>query len=113
MTSSSGTRPVNSTCPQPQLVAQCDQLVEAVTRADQRERDVVAAELVHDDGGRPHDDVDTVLRAHDADVRGQVTAAPAQLRVGRAAAQLFRVGARADDRDVAGRLAAARIAMSR
>ena len=62
---------------QAQLVAQRHQLVEAVARADQREGDVVAAELVHHDVGGPHHDVHAVLRAHDADVRGQVPAAPA------------------------------------
>ena len=85
-TSSSGARPVNSTWPgQAQLVAQRHQLVEAVARADQRERDVVAAELVHHDVGGPHHDVDAVLRPHDADVGGQEPAAAAQLGVVRAA----------------------------
>ena len=57
--------------------------------------------------GRSHHDVDAVLRAHHADVGGQVTAAAAQLGLRRAALQPVRVGAGPDDGDVSGRLAAA------
>ena len=38
-------------------------------------------QLVHDDVGGPQDDVDTVLRAHHAEVGDQEAAAPAQFRV--------------------------------
>ena len=65
---------------QAELVPQRDQLVEAVARADQREGDVVAAELVDHDVGGPDHDVDPVLRAHDADVGHEEPAPPAQLR---------------------------------
>ena len=61
---------------QAQLVAQGDQVVEAVPGADQREGDVVAPELVDHDVGGPHHDVDSVLRAHDADVGGQEPCGP-------------------------------------
>ena len=98
---------------QAQLVTQCHQIVEAVPRADQREGDIVTAELVHHDVGGPHDDVDAVLRAHDADVGGEELAAPALLRVGLAALQPLRVRAGADDRDVAGALPLRFIAISR
>ena len=54
-----------------QLIPQCHQLAEAVARADQRERDVVAPHLVNHDSGRSHYDVDTVLRSHHADVSGE------------------------------------------
>ena len=67
---------------QAELVAQRHQVVEAVPGTDQREGDVVAAELVHHDVGGPHHDVDAVLRAHDADVGDEVPAAAAQLGVG-------------------------------
>ena len=50
-----------------ELVAERDELVEAVAGPDQREADVVASELVDDDVGRPHDEVDAVLRSHDAE----------------------------------------------
>ena len=91
---------------EPQLIAQRHQVVEAVARADQGEGDVVAAELVHDDVGGPHHDVDAVLRAHDADVGGQEPAAPAQVGVRLAAPQPLGVGSGADDGDVRGALAA-------
>ena len=87
---------------QAQLVAQRHQVVEAVARADQGEGDVVAAELVHDDVGGPHSDVDAVLRAHDADVGGQEPAAPAQVGVRLAAPQPLRIRSGPDDRDVRG-----------
>src|SRR5262249_14137233 len=67
---------------QAQLVTQDHQLAEAVSRADQREGNVVAAELVHHDAGGPDHDIDTVLRSHDADVGGEETATAAQLGAG-------------------------------
>ena len=93
---------------QAQLVAQCHQVGEAVSRADQREGDVIAAQLIDHDARGPHHDVDSVLRAHDTDVRGEETAAPAQLGTGLAAPQMLWIRARADHRDISGRLTAAR-----
>ena len=108
LTSSSGARPVNSTWPaRPSSSRSATSSSKQSPEPIKRERDVVAAELVHDDVGGPHHDVDPVLRSHHADVRGQVPAAPALRRVGLAAPQPVRVGAGADDRDVAGGLAAA------
>ena len=63
---------------EPELVAQRDDVVEAVTAAHQRERDVGAPELVHDVIGRADDDVDAVLRSHHADVGDQVAVAAAE-----------------------------------
>ena len=92
---------------QAQLVTQCHQIVEAVSRADQREGDVIAAQLMDHDVRGPHHDVDSVLRAHDTDVRREETAAPAQLGTGLAAPQMLWIRAGADHRDVSRGLAAA------
>ena len=89
---------------QAQFVAQRDQLVEAVARADQREGDVVAAEFVHHDVSGPDHDVDPVLRSHDADVGGEELSPATLGRVGRAALAGVRVRAGADDGDVGRRL---------
>ena len=85
---------------QAELVAQRDELVEAVTGAHQREGDVGAAELVNDDVGRAQDVVDAVLRSHHADVRREMAAATAAFRVCVPAPQLLGVGAGAHDGDV-------------
>ena len=60
--------------------ASSPQVVEAVARADERERDVVAAQLVLQVGGGPHGVVDAVLRAHHADVDDEVLAPAAVAR---------------------------------
>ena len=89
---------------QAQLVAQRDQVVKAIPGSDQRERDVVAVQFVHDHVGSPDDVVHAVLRPHDADVGGEEPAPPAQLGVGRAASQPLRIGPGAHDGDVLGNL---------
>src|SRR5262249_9323917 len=81
---------------------------EAVPRADQRESDVIATELVDHDIGRPDHDVYPVLRAHDADVGGEKPAAPPQLRERLAATQPLHVWPGTDDCDVPGPLTASR-----
>jgi hypothetical protein len=91
---------------QAQFVAEPHQLGEAVSRADQRESDVRSAKFAHHDVRRPHHDVDAVLRAHDADVRGEEPAPAAKRGLGRDTPQALRVRAGADDRDVVGGLAA-------
>ena len=107
-TSSSGARPVNSTCP-----ARFSSSRRATSSSKQSPEPIrvkamsVAAELVHHDVGGAHHDVDAVLRSHHADVRGQEPVPAAQLGVGRAALELVRVRAGADDGDVARGLAAA------
>jgi hypothetical protein len=93
---------------QAEFVAQPHQFGEAVSRADQREGDVGAAEFAHHDVRRPHHDVDAVLRAHHADVRDEEPAPAAQRGLGRDTPQALRVRASADDRDVVGGLAASR-----
>ena len=93
---------------QAEFVTQCYQVVVAVSRADQREGDVVAAELVDHDVGRPDHDVHAVLRAHDTDVGDEEPAAAAQVRVGLTGLQPPQVRPGTDDRDLVGPLAAAR-----
>ena len=90
---------------QAQFVTHRHQIAEAVTRADQRERDVITAELMDHDADGAHNNVDAVLRPHDTDVGGQEPAAAAQLRARLATPQPLRVRAAADHRYLAGRLA--------
>ena len=91
-----------------ELVAQRDELVEAVAAAHQREGDVGAPELVNDLVGGAQDIVDAVLRSHDADVRHEMRAArDGASRIGSPATQLLGVGTGAYDGDVV-RVAAAR-----
>ncbi len=89
-----------------ELVRQRHQLVEAVALADEREGDVLAPQLVDDDGGGPHHDVHPVLRPHDPDIGGQVLAAAPLGLIRLAALELARVGPGADDCNVRGVLAA-------
>ena len=108
LTSSSGARPVNSTARRAELVPQRHQFVEAVAGTDQREGDVIPAELVHDDVGGPHHDVHAVLRAHDADYAARYSRPRREL--GSAAPRLSRSGSGPVRTTVtsAGRLAAPR-----
>ena len=88
-TSSSGARPVNSTCP-----ARFSSSRRATSSSKQSPEPIrvkamsVAAELVHHDVGGAHHDVDAVLRAHHADVGGQEPAPAAQFGIGLAALEL-------------------------
>ena len=112
-TSSSGARPVNSTCPprpssSRSATSSSKQSPEPISVKPMSSRPSSRTTMV----GRPDHDVHAVLRAHDADVRGQVRVAPAQLRVRGPALELVRVRAGAHDGDVPGCLAAAAIAIS-
>jgi hypothetical protein len=65
---------------QAEHIAQGHQVAEAVARTDEREGDVLSSEIIDHDVGRTHDDVHAVLGSHDADIGGEMPAAPAKLR---------------------------------
>ena len=95
LTSSSGALPGElDMAVQLEFVSERHELVEAVARADDREGDVLTAQVMHHDVGGAHHDVDAVLRAHDADVRGEELPAAPQFGVFGTALELVRVPAR-------------------
>ena len=86
-----------------EVIAQGDQVLEAIARPDEREADVTTADLAHDDVGELQHEVDAILWSHHADVCNQIALVALRCRIGDdGAMESGRIGTGADDRNLRG-----------